>query len=221
MIRGMQTLSGAGLAAAAMLGGCSGGGGGGGAVVAMETGEWEWTMRVTNVRMDNMPPEMRGEMGRMRNNESRTERSCMSATANVVRIQNLRFTVPMPGRPGAGCRIAELSMESGRLRGEMSCDGVPMGPFGGAQTMSMSGEMNGTYTARSLDLTARGEVRIGAQNGSAEMRIAGRRIGACPAPRPIMPPPSMVPQSPPVMVPQPMPEDDAPPPAVNMAGNAM
>ena len=52
----------------------AGNGGGGGAVVAIEPGEWEMAMRVANVRMDNMPPEMRGEMGRMRNNETRTAR---------------------------------------------------------------------------------------------------------------------------------------------------
>jgi len=212
MIKGMHARSGAALVAIAMLGSC---GGGGGAVVAMEQGEWEWTIRVTNARFDNMPPEMRGEMGRLRNNETHTERSCVSATADVVRIQNLRFTTPTPGRPAAGCRIAELSMESGRIRGEMSCDGVPAGPFGGAQTMSMSGEMTGTYTARSLDMTARGEVRFGANNGSAEMRIGGRRIGACPPPPQIMPPPAMMPQRPPVgSVPVPLPSEDRP-------GNAM
>lgn len=216
MIKSMHMRSGGALVAVLMLGSCGGGtgtGGGGGAVVAMEMGEWEWTMRVANVRMDNLPPEMRGEMGRMRTNESRTERSCVSATADVVRIQNLRFTVPMPGRPEAGCRIAELSMESGRIRGEMSCEGVPMGPFRDARTMSMSGEMNGTYSARSLDMTARGEVRIGANNGSAEMRIGGRRIGACPPPRPYMPPPAMMP---PQVAPAP-----SPLPPGSGAGNSM
>jgi hypothetical protein len=213
-------VSGAALIAAAMLGSCSGGGGG--AVVAMEPGQWEMTMRVINVRMDNLPAGMRTEMSQMRNNESRTSRDCLTVSADVVRIRNLRFTVPMPGPgPAPGCRIAELSMESGNIRGEMSCEGLPAAPFGNAQTMSMSGGMNGTYTARSLDLTARGEMRMGAQNGSAEIRITGRRIGACPPPRPYAPPPSMVPQSPPVMVPQTVPDTYAPPPSGNLAANAM
>jgi len=193
MIKRMQRLSGTALVAVAMLGGCSGGGGGGGnnSVVAMEPGEWEMTMRVTNLRMDNMPPEMREEMRRMQTNESRTTRDCMTVSADVVRIQNLRFTIPMPGPgPAPGCRIAELSMEGGRIRGQMSCEGLPAGgPIGGGgQTMSMSGEMNGTYTARGIDVTARGEMRMGARGGSAEVRFTGRRVGACPAPRPYTPP---------------------------------
>lgn len=213
MIKRMQMLSGAALGAVAMLGSCSGGG----AVVAMEPGEWEWSIRVTNVRADNLPPEMREEMNRMRTNETRTARACMTVSADVVRIQNLRFTVPTPGGPAAGCRIAELSMEGGRIRGEMSCEGMPApgGLLGGAGTMSISSEMNGTYAARSLNVTGRGEMRIGERGASAEMRITGRRIGACPAPRPYTPPPT-------VMVPRTMPETYAPPPpSGNMVDNGM
>jgi hypothetical protein len=207
MIKRTHIMPGAALAAGFMLVSC----GGGGAVVAMEPGQWEMTMRVVNVRMDNLPAGMRTEMSQMRNNQSRTSRDCLTVSADVVRIQNLRFTVPNVGRgPAPGCRIAELSMKGGRIRGEMSCDGLPAAPFGDAQTMSMSGEMNGTYTARSLDLTARGEMRMGAQNGGAEIRVTGRRIGACP-PRPAYtPPPTYVPR--PVMVPRTVPDNDAPPP---------
>jgi len=191
--------SGAALAAIIMLGGC----GGGGARVAMEPGEWEMTMRVTNVRMDNLPPEMREETRGMRTNETRTSRNCMTVTADVVRIENLRFAVPGPGpgRSTIGCRIEELAMEGGRISGRMSCDGVPVRT---GRTMSMSGELDGSYTARSMDVRARGEVRTGAYGGSAEMRITGRRLGACPAPR------SYGPTAQPMPVPMPAPVPPGP-----------
>jgi uncharacterized protein DUF3617 len=212
-------LSGAGLAALGLLGGC---GGGGGNVVVMEPGEWEMTTRVTNVQTENLPPEMRGSGNQMQN-QTITQRSCLPVSADVIRIQNLRFTVPLPmAGPGPvpGCRMPELSMEGGRIRMQMSCDGIPagggmMGP--GGQTMSMSGEMNGTYTANSVEVTGRGEVRVGGGRGSAEVRITGRRIGACPAPRPYMPQPMPQP------VPMPMPDANAMEmaPPVDMGNNIM
>lgn len=200
MTKYKHLLSGAALAALGMLGGC-GGGSGGGNVVAMEAGEWEMTTRVTNVQMENMPPEMR-EQGNRAQNQSSTARNCLSVTADVIRIQNLRFTVPVPMAgpgPAPGCRMPELTMEGGRIRLQMSCEGMPAGGMmGSGQTMAVSGEMTGTYTTSSVDITGRGEVRIGGGRGSAEMRVTGRRIGPCPPPRPYMPPP----------VPQPVPMPD-------------
>jgi hypothetical protein len=219
MTKYKHLLSGAALVALGMLGGC---GGGGGSVVAMETGEWEMTARVTNVQMENMPPEMREQASRMQN-QSSTARNCLTVTADVIRIQNLRFTIPMPmAGPGPvpGCRIPELSMEGGRIRVQMSCEGMPAGNpmMGAGQTMSMSGEMNGTYTAGSVEVTGRGEVRVGDRRGSGEMRITGRRIGACPAPRPYTPPPMPMPVP---VQPDMNAMPDATMPADNMADNAM
>jgi len=53
--------------------------------------------------------------------------------------------------------------------------------------MSLSSELDGSYTPNSLRATARGEVRFGARSGSGEVRITSRRIGACPPPRPYTP----------------------------------
>ena len=91
----------------------------------------------------------------------------------------------------------------------------------GSRTMSMSGRMNGSYTARSMDFTAGGEMRIGAQNGSIEVRITGRRTGACPPPRPYTPPPMM---TPPVMAPPAIPDRypaPVPVPAPSPPGNRL
>ncbi|HEV7659165.1 MAG TPA: DUF3617 family protein [Allosphingosinicella sp.] len=220
MTRYKHLLSGAALAALGMLGGCGGGGNGNGAgggnVVVMEPGEWETTFQITNIQTENLPPEMRDQANQAQG-RSQTVRNCLAGSADVIRIQNLRFTVPVPMAgpgPAPGCRMPELSMESGRIRLQMSCEGMP-GPMMGGGTMSMSAEMNGTYTANSVEATGRGEVRMSGGRGSAEMRMTGRRLGACPAPRPYIPPP----------VPQPMPDmntmDTMPPDMGNMATNAM
>jgi hypothetical protein len=219
MTRTRHLLSGAALAALGLLGGC--GGAGGGNVVVMEPGEWETTFQITNVQTENLPPEMRDQASRAQG-RTQTVRNCLAGSADVVRIQNLRFTVPVPmagpgSAPAPGCRMPELSMEGGRIRLQMSCEGMP-GPMMGGGTMSMSAEMNGTYTANSVEVTGRGEVRMSGGRGSAEMRITGRRLGACPPPRPYMPTPMPQP------MPQPMPDMntmDVMPPAENMATNAM
>lgn len=180
MIKRSHVSFGAALAVIATLGACNKGG----ANVAMEPGEWETTVQVTNVSMDNLPPEMRNEMGSMPINQPQTTRGCMVATADVIRIENLRFTIPDPSMRGAGCTLAELVMEGGQLRGRLSCNGLPGPPSGGAQTMNLSGEMNGTYTSNSAQATAHGEVHFGDRSGSGNMRITSRRIGACPPPQP-------------------------------------
>jgi hypothetical protein len=187
MIKRSHVSLGAALAAVVALGGC---GKGGGANVAMEPGEWETTVQVTNVSLENLPPEMRNQMGSMPTNQPQTTRGCMIATADVVRIENLRFTIPEPSMHGAGCTLAELVMEGGQLRGRLSCNGLPGPPSGGtAQTMNLSGELNGTYTPNSAQATAHGEVHFGDRSGSGDMRITSRRIGACPPPQVYTPPP--------------------------------
>lgn len=196
MTRPAYLKGGAALAAILALGACNKSGPG----VAMEQGEWETTVQITNASLDNLPPEIRQQMGQVPLNQPQTTRGCMAVTADVVRIQNLRFTVPEPSARGAGCEVAELSMEGGRLTGRMSCTGIPFGPMsmGGGQTMNVSGEMNGTYTPNSAEATGRGELRIGDRSGSVEVRFTSRRLGACPAPRPYTPPPP----PPPMMLPE-------------------
>jgi hypothetical protein len=169
------------------LGACGGGSGGN---VAMEPGEWETTAELTRVDVGNLPEEMRRNM-RMPSSRTTTTRGCWVMTADRVRIENLRFTVPEPVLRGAGCTLPELVLEGGTLRGRMRCTGIPAPPMaGGARTMSISGELDGSYTPDSVRATARGEIRFGEHSGSVEVRITSRRIGACP-PRPSYAPPAV------------------------------
>ena len=167
------------------LGACGGGGGGGGAI---EPGEWETTAELTKVDVSNLPEEMRRNM-RMPADRTTTTRGCWVMTADRVRIENLRFTVPEPVGRGAGCTLPELVLEGGTLRGRMSCTGFPAPPTaGGARTMSVSGELDGSYTPNSVQATTRGEIRLGDRSGNVEIRITSRRLGACPPPRPYVQP---------------------------------
>ena len=165
---------------------CSGGGGGGGG--AIEPGEWETIAELTRVDVANLPEEMRRNM-RMPASRTTTTRGCWVMTADRVRIENLRFTIPEPALRGAGCALPELVLEGGILRGRMSCTGFPAPPTaGGAGTMSVSGQLDGSYAPNRVQATMRGEIRFGARSGSGEVRITSRRLGACPPPRPYGPP---------------------------------
>ena len=163
------------LAAALLPGGC-GRGGGGGANGAMERGEWETTVRISNVRIDNLPDWIRRDLQRMPADRTQTARGCWPMTADRVRIENLRFTPPELDRPGPECEVPELVMEGGRLSARLRCTGLP-GPPEGEATMTVTGELDGSYTAASLQATASGEVSFGAHSGSADLRITSRRLG--------------------------------------------
>jgi hypothetical protein len=177
------------LAAALLLAltACNGGGGSGGGG-AIEPGEWETIAELTKVDVSNLPEEMRRNM-RMPASRTTTTRGCWVMTADRVRIETLRFTIPEPALRGAGCTLPELVLEGGTLRGRMRCTGLPAPPMaGGAPTMSVSGELDGSYTPNNVQATTRGELRLGERSGSVEVRIASRRLGACPPARPYVPP---------------------------------
>lgn len=190
MMKQAQLRFDAALLALIALGACGrSGGSGSGSAVAMRQGEWETTVQLTNVDVGNLPPELRGELGRMPANRAETTRGCWAMSADVVRIENLRVTVPSPGPRSAQCHFAELLMEGGTLRGRVSCTGLPGGRMAeGTQAMTVSGELDGTYGPDSVQATASGEVRFGAQSGSGRVRITSRRLGDCPPPRPYVPP---------------------------------
>jgi hypothetical protein len=213
MSRGSYLRAGAALVAIALLGACKGG-----TKVAMEPGEWETTVTITSASLDNLPPEMRAQMGSTPLNQPQTTRGCMAATADAIRVENLRFTVPDPGMHGAGCQMIDFTMEGGQLSGRLNCTGIPAGPMmTSGQTMTVSGELNGTYSANTAQAEMHGELRVGDRSGSAALRFTSRRVGACPAPRPYTPPipiPSEVPEMDNVTM-------DNMTMDTNMAGNAM
>jgi hypothetical protein len=174
------------------LGACSrtdgsGGSSGGG----IEPGEWETTAELVRVDVSNLPEEMRRTI-QVPASRTTTTRGCWTTTAELVRVRNLRFTIPGPYMPGAGCNFPELTLDGGTLRGRMSCTGFPAPvAIAAGQTTTVSGELDGSYTPNRLQATMRGEVRFGANSGSAEVRFTGRRLGQCPPapPRPAYVPP--------------------------------
>src|SRR5205085_12304596 len=107
MIRRNHLMSGVALGALLLLGGC----GRGGPTDALEQGEWEPTVELTNLQTANLPPEMQPQG--MPPTRTQTTRSCWTLTADRVVIENLRFTAPGPYGRGAGCQVAEMVMEGG------------------------------------------------------------------------------------------------------------
>ena len=171
--------AGACLIAFGLLGSCSR------SAVAMDPGEWEMTAEITNVSGDNMPADARRDVERMREHPQRS-RSCMPASADVIRIQNLRFEIP-DGRSRGDCTVEELSMEGGAIKGRLNCRGLP-------QNIDINASLDGTYSADDLSMTGRVEVTKGRENGSVELRVTGRRVGDCQ--RPSRPPPMPTPVAP-------------------------
>jgi hypothetical protein len=195
------------------LGACSrhdesAGGSGGG----IEPGEWETTAELTRVDADNLPEDIRRTI-RLPASRTTTSRGCWTVTAELVRVRNLRFTIPDPYLRGAGCNFAELTIEGGTLRGRMSCTGFPAppGPSGG-RTMAISGALDGSYSQTTLRATMHGEVRFGTNSGSADIRFSSRRIGECP---PAPPRPAYVPPAGPVYGPD-APEMNRPVPVIQV-----
>jgi hypothetical protein len=125
MIRRTHFLYGSALAAIVLLAACGGGRGGGGNAVAMQPGQWETTAELTKMDLGNLPPEMRAELDRQPPRRTSTTRGCWVMSADLVRIENLRFTIPDFYTRGAGCTVPELVMEGGTLSGRMSCTGLP------------------------------------------------------------------------------------------------
>src|ERR1043165_5486524 len=101
------------------LGACSGGGGGG----AIEPGEWETIAELTRVDVSNLPEEMRRDM-RVPADRRTTMRGCWTMTADRIRVENLRFTIPEPMGRSTSCTLPELVLEGGTLRGRISCTGL-------------------------------------------------------------------------------------------------
>ena len=137
----------------------------------MEPGEWETIAELTRVDVSNLPEEMRRNL-RIPTERRTTTRGRWVMSADRIRIENLRFTIPEPALRGAGCTMPELILEGGTLRGQMNSTGLPAPPMaGGPRTMTISGAMDGSYAPNSVRATTRGEMRLGDRSGSVEVRI--------------------------------------------------
>ncbi|HYJ31363.1 MAG TPA: DUF3617 domain-containing protein [Allosphingosinicella sp.] len=164
-----------GVAALVALSACGGGnegdgnkaadgkaGGGGGSAATMQPGEWEMTTTVTRMNVPGMPAGANAPMP-----GPQTARTCLTA-ADVA--ENANF---VNETAGAGCTSQGGSMSGGRIQANVQCT-RPEG--------QMRMTMNGQYTATTLEMTQQVQTSMpGGQNVEMEARIAGRRVGDCPA----------------------------------------
>jgi hypothetical protein len=163
-----------GIAAVAALAACGGGndggnkaadgktGGGGSSAATMQPGEWEMTTTITRMNVPGLPagtsPPMPGPQ---------TSRTCLTA-AEVA--ENANFVNESAGE---GCTAQNSRMSGGRIEANVQCT-RPQG--------QVRMTMNGQYTATTLEMTQQVQTSApGGQNVEMEARIAGRRIGDCPA----------------------------------------
>jgi len=167
-----------GVAAAAALSACGGGNdgggngsggggkaGGGSAEVTMQPGQWEMTATVTRMTVPGMPAGMNPPMP-----PPNTTRNCL--TEEEARQASANFLNETTGA-GEGCTSQNSSMSGGRIQATVQCNR----PEGQVRMT-----MNGQYTATTIDMTQTVQTSMqGGQNVEMEARIAGRRVGECPA----------------------------------------
>ena len=166
-----------GVAAAAALSACGGGNDGGGNESAggtaasgsggatMQPGQWEMTTTVARMTVPGMPAGMNPPMP-----PPSTTRTCL--TEEEARQTSANFLNETTGA-GEGCTSQNSSMSGGRIQATVQCNR----PEGQVRMT-----MNGQYTATTLEMTHTVQTSMqGGQNVEMEARIAGRRVGECPA----------------------------------------
>jgi hypothetical protein len=146
-------------------GGNSAGGASGGAQVNLEPGEWEMTLEVLNVRAPNLPPAVAASMKRAHT----PNRSCMTPE----KAQRPRPETFLVG-PNANCKQEGFVWGGGQIRGKTTCKS----PDGQGSVVLV---MDGTYNARAMNMSMKADTERQGVKLTSEMRLTGRRIGACPA----------------------------------------
>ena len=152
-------------AAAAAGGEKAGAAASGGAGVQLEPGEWEMKTEVVEVSAEGMPA---GLAEGMKAQGSSTTRTCMTPEeakgpkGDIFAGQN------------AECKSEGFSWSGGTIKGKTVCPGQ-----GGLGATEM--EMEGTYSARSIDMSMKSKTDMAGTPMTMEMRVTGRRVGDCPA----------------------------------------
>jgi hypothetical protein len=145
-------------------GGNSAGRASGEAEVNLEPGEWEMTMEVLDVSAPNLPPAVAASMKRAHN----PNRSCMTAE-KARRPKPETFLVGA----NANCKQEGFVWSGGQIRGKTTCKS----PDGQGIVVLV---MDGTYSARAMNMSMKADTERQGVKLTTEMRLTGRRIGACP-----------------------------------------
>jgi hypothetical protein len=141
----------------------SGGGGAPGAAISLQPGEWEMTMEMLNVTAPGMPPAVAAQMKRRT-----TSRTCMSPEE----AKGPKPDTFVPQQNGMNCKREDFAWGGGRIHGKTTCTGI-----NGSGTIVT--EMDGEYSAQSMDMTMKTDTKTSGVSMAAEMRLTGRRVGEC------------------------------------------
>jgi hypothetical protein len=133
--------------------------------VNLQPGEWEMKTEVVNVSAEGLPA---GIADGMKAQASSTTKTCMTPEEAKGPKGDI-----FAGKDN-NCKSEGFSWSGGTIKGKTVCTGQ-----GGAGKTEM--EMDGKYSAQSIDMTMKSKTDLGGKAMTMEMRVQGRRIGECTA----------------------------------------
>lgn len=143
--------------------------GGGGSASAsgvnLQPGEWEMKTEVVNVAAEGLPA---GIAEGMKAQASSTTKTCMTPEEAKGPKGDI-----FAGKD-SNCKSENFSWSGGTIKGKTVCTGQ-----GGAGRTEM--EMDGKYSAQSIDMTMKSKTDLAGKAMTMEMRVSGRRVGECSA----------------------------------------
>jgi hypothetical protein len=143
----------------------SGGGSASAAGISLQPGEWEMKTEVVNVSAEGLPA---GIAEGMKAQASSTTKTCMTPEEAKGPKGDI-----FAGKD-SNCKSEGFSWSGGTIKGKTVCAGQ-----GGAGKTEM--EMDGKYSAQSIDMTMKSKTDLAGKAMTMEMRVQGRRIGECTA----------------------------------------
>lgn len=143
----------------------AGGGSAAASGVNLQPGEWEMKTEVVNVSAEGLPA---GIADGMKAQASSTTKTCMTPEEAKGPKGDI-----FAGKD-SNCKSEGFSWSGGTIKGKTVCTGT-----GGAGKTEM--EMDGKYSAQSIDMTMKSKTDLGGKAMTMEMRVQGKRIGECTA----------------------------------------
>lgn len=169
---------------------------------SQEAGQYETTIRITEVSLEGFPEDMKRGIDQAKANPI-TQSQCMpvSISMDSMSMRNLRVTLP---ENMGSCNVADLSTSGGTMTGSLSCEirNLPQGDPSAPRAINASLNFTGTYQPNTWNATMTGEATEPgneARRGSIKVEMSSRRTGDCvqpsysPPPSSYSPPPAYMP----------------------------
>lgn len=153
------------LVAVACSGGAGGGAAGGG---SMKAGQWEITMKMTDVEVPGAPPAVAEQMKAQMAGQTQTQSQCLTD----AELANMGNRMGNAGAQGGNCNFTKTTFGGGTI----DIAGTCQSPTGNA-TIAMTG----TTAAETFEAATTFEAAAGPQTVKASGTISGRRTGDCAA----------------------------------------